>query len=161
MTNILLKIEDFNRMYGLPVNNVPTIPFKPLPDNSVRAQFMERISQFMIIMQEEVAEGHEIMKKIEAGADPLEVMTELADWLHDMIVYNLSEAKKFGLNSDVILGIIMASNMSKLGEDGKPIIKDSKVQKGPNYWKPESMILQYLRAEIRQAAGQQSGEAGK
>ena len=38
---------------------------------------------------------------------------------------------------------IQRSNMSKLGEDGKPIFrKDGKVLKGPNYFKPNiSKIL--------------------
>jgi predicted HAD superfamily Cof-like phosphohydrolase len=32
---------------------------------------------------------------------------------------------------------IQKSNMSKLGEDGKPIYRnDGKVMKGPNYFKP-------------------------
>ncbi len=34
---------------------------------------------------------------------------------------------------------VHASNMSKLGEDGKPIRRegDGKVLKGPNYWAPD------------------------
>jgi len=33
---------------------------------------------------------------------------------------------------------IQRSNMSKLGEDGKPIYRDDgKVMKGPNYFKPD------------------------
>jgi predicted HAD superfamily Cof-like phosphohydrolase len=32
---------------------------------------------------------------------------------------------------------VMNSNMSKLGEDGKPILlEDGKILKGPNYFKP-------------------------
>lgn len=152
---INMKIEDFNRLYNLPVNRLPTIPFKHRPDATMQQQLVERIKEFMKIMQDEVAEGNAIINKIEAGSDPLDVLVELADWLHDMIIYNLSEAKKFGLDSEMILGIIMASNMSKLGADGKPIIKDGKVQKGPNYWKPEPMIKQALHSELRIAQRQQ------
>lgn len=44
-----------------------------------------------------------------------------------------------------ILDIIMASNFSKLGADGKPIYDDrGKVLKGPGYWKPEPKISAYL-----------------
>jgi predicted HAD superfamily Cof-like phosphohydrolase len=50
------------------------------------------------------------------------------------------------------LGIIMASNMSKLGPDGKPIYDErGKVLKGPNYWKPEPMIKRMILARIRQS----------
>ena len=44
----------------------------------------------------------------------------------------------------------MASNMSKLGEDGKPIYDErGKVMKGPGYWQPEPMIERMIRARIR------------
>ena len=37
---------------------------------------------------------------------------------------------------------IQASNMSKLGADGKPIYReDGKVMKGPNYFKPNIGVI--------------------
>jgi predicted HAD superfamily Cof-like phosphohydrolase len=49
----------------------------------------------------------------------------------------------------------MASNMSKLGPDGKPIYDErGKVMKGPGYWKPEPMLLRYIQAAIRQGTPQ-------
>jgi len=66
--------------------------------------------------------------------------------LGDIQVYCASEMAKFGLPLDQILGIIMQSNLSKLGADGQPIYDErGKVQKGPGYWKPEPAILTLLK----------------
>jgi predicted HAD superfamily Cof-like phosphohydrolase len=45
---------------------------------------------------------------------------------------------------ETVFNEIQRSNMSKLGEDGKPIYReDGKVLKGPNYFKPNiSEILE-------------------
>lgn len=51
-----------------------------------------------------------------------------------------------------ILDIIMQSNFSKLGEDGKPIYDErGKIMKGPGYWKPEPKIAEYLSTLERAA----------
>jgi hypothetical protein len=47
----------------------------------------------------------------------------------------------------------MASNMSKLGKDGKPIYDErGKVMKGTNYWRPNAQIRRYIEAAWREAA---------
>ena len=144
------KIREFNKMYGLPVLEVPGMP--PGMDQE---EFIKRMEQFEKILLAEVDEVNEIIGVVKAQvpgeAILLPVLTMLADWLGDIQVYCASEMRKFGLSNDMILSIIMASNMSKLGKDGKPIIVDGKVQKGPNYWKPEPLIQRYIEAAVRQA----------
>ena len=64
-----------------------------------------------------------------------------------MIVYCRSEALKYGIPLEEVLSIIMDSNESKLGADGKPIYNaNGKFLKGPNYRKPEPMIKKLLVA---------------
>lgn len=140
------KIEDFNNMYGLPVNRVPTVLY------SNRQHLAQRLKDFKQILLDEVNEVDDIILDIERGAGtPTGVLTDLADWLGDLQVYCASEMCKFGLDREMILSIIMASNMSKLNEDGHPIYDcHGKVMKGPNYWKPEPMIARYLEAAVRQ-----------
>ena len=71
----------------------------------------------------------------------------LADLLGDIQVYCASEMAKFGLPLDQVLAIIMQSNFSKLGADGKPIYDErGKVMKGPDYWKPEPKLQAMLTA---------------
>ena len=44
----------------------------------------------------------------------------------------------FGIDLDKCFEEVQNSNMSKLGEDGKPIYNESgKVMKGPKYFKPD------------------------
>jgi predicted HAD superfamily Cof-like phosphohydrolase len=87
-------------------------------------------------------------------AEPAEVLVAMADLLGDVMVYCRSEALKYGLPLEEVLDVIMDSNESKLGADGKPIYDaNGKFLKGPNYWKPEPRITALL-----QARGVRSGE---
>lgn len=142
------KITDFNNLYGLPCLDVPGIPNGMKP-----AQLDEYLEKLYSILFEELQEVEAIRMEIRAGSDPITVLTELADWLGDMQVYCASELRKFGIPNTLILSIIMASNMSKLGEDGKPIYDErGKVLKGPGYWKPEPQIKRALLALVRQSS---------
>ena len=85
---------------------------------------------------------------VSAGADPADVLVAIADLLGDVIVYCRSEALKYGLPLEEVLDVIMDSNESKLGADGKPIYDgNGKFLKGPNYWKPEPRIKALLEAK--------------
>ena len=86
------------------------------------------------------------MAKADTDEKKLEVMTDLSDWLGDMIVYCATEAGRWGIPIEGVLEIIMQSNASKLGADGLPIYDErAKVMKGPNYWKPEPKIREQLK----------------
>lgn len=131
-------IEKFNGIYKLPVNATPTL--------DVGVPAAERMAAFKDILLEEIHEIDEIIAAHQAGKDPLEVLTMLADLLGDIQVYCASEMAKFGLPLDQVLSIIMQSNFSKLGADGLPIYDErGKVMKGPNYWKPEPKLQAMLK----------------
>lgn len=49
-----------------------------------------------------------------------DVLTDIADWLGDIMVYCRSEAMKYGLPLENCLEAIMGSNATKLGPDGVP-----------------------------------------
>lgn len=112
-----------------------------------------RLMNFEKILKEEVNEITEIIQEAEnpnmTSHDILRVKTGLADLLGDIIVYCASEAVRWNIPLDSVLAIIMSSNFSKLGADGKPI-KDErgKFLKGPNYWKPEPLIAKLLSGGI-------------
>ena len=62
---------------------------------------------------------------------------EVADALTDILYVTYGAGHAFGINLDKCFQEVQSSNMSKLGEDGKPIYNDKgKVMKGPNYFKP-------------------------
>ena len=148
------KITDFNRMYGLPALESPGIPrfpvFTPSGSTSVREQLDVYLEKVYSIFFEELNEVDAIRMAVRnPERTVLEILTELADWLGDLQVYCASEMRKFGLPINETLAIIMASNMSKLGEDGKPIYDErGKVLKGANYYRPEPEIAKLLKSKM-------------
>ena len=65
-------------------------------------------------------------------------LTEVADALTDILYVTYGAGHAFGIDLDRCFEEVQNSNMSKLGEDGKPIYNESgKVMKGPNYFKPD------------------------
>lgn len=66
-------------------------------------------------------------------------IVEVADALGDMLYILCGTIIEHGMQDKIeeIFDEIQKSNLSKLGEDGKPIYRnDGKVMKGPNYFKP-------------------------
>ncbi len=83
----------------------------------------------------------ELEELIEAMQD--ENLLEVADALTDILYVTYGAGHAFGIDLDKCFEEVQNSNMSKLGEDGKPIYNEAgKVMKGPNYFKPD--LSKYL-----------------
>ena len=64
-------------------------------------------------------------------------LKEVADALTDILYVTYGAGHAFGINLDNCFDEVQRSNMSKLGNDGKPIYNENgKVMKGPKYFKP-------------------------
>ena len=64
-------------------------------------------------------------------------LVEIADALTDILYVTYGAGHAFGIDLDKCFNEVQRSNMSKLGDDGKPIYnEEGKVMKGPNYFKP-------------------------
>ena len=64
-------------------------------------------------------------------------LVEIADALTDILYVTYGAGHAFGINLDDCFEEVQKSNMSKLGDDGKPIYNElGKVMKGPKYFKP-------------------------
>ena len=71
-------------------------------------------------------------------------LLEVADALTDILYVTYGAGHAFGIDLDKCFEEVQNSNMSKLGEDGKPIYNDKgKVMKGPNYFKPD--LSKYIK----------------
>ena len=82
------------------------------------------------LIKEELSELEEAMKT--------KNLKEVADALTDILYVTYGAGHAFGIDLDMCFEEVQNSNMSKLGQDGKPIYnKDGKVMKGPNYFKPD------------------------
>ena len=125
------RIADMNAMYKLPARENPALP----------EDVVGRLTKFKATLMDEVHEIDEIVAAAQKGAPSSDILVAMADLLGDVIVYCRSEALKYGLPLEDVLDIIMDSNESKLGADGKPIYDaNGKFLKGPNYWRPEPKI---------------------
>ena len=64
-------------------------------------------------------------------------LLEDADALTDILYVTYGAGHAFGIDLDECFEEVQNSNMSKLGDDGKPIYNEAgKVMKGPKYFKP-------------------------
>jgi predicted HAD superfamily Cof-like phosphohydrolase len=82
------------------------------------------------LIKEELEELKEAMRNRD--------LLEVADALTDILYVTYGAGHAFGIDLDKCFEEVQSSNMSKLGEDGKPIYNESgKVLKGPKYYKPD------------------------
>ena len=111
------KVKAFMNTYGQDVKEK-----SKFPEN--------KIVQLRIdLIEEELNELKEAIKNKD--------IVEVADALTDILYVTYGAGHSFGVNLDECFDEVQRSNMSKLGEDGKPIYNDSgKVMKGPNYCAP-------------------------
>ena len=64
-------------------------------------------------------------------------LKEIADALTDILYVTYGAGYAYGINLDECFKEVQRANMSKLGNDGKPIYNEKgKVMKGPNYSEP-------------------------
>ena len=64
-------------------------------------------------------------------------LKEVADALTDILYVTYGAGYAYGIDLDKCFKEVQRANMSKLGEDGKPIYNEKgKVMKGPNYLEP-------------------------
>ena len=88
------------------------------------------------LIQEELDEFDQALKN--------KNLKEVADALTDILYVTYGAGHAFGIDLDKCFEEVQRSNMSKLGEDGKPIFNDQgKVMKGPNYFKPD--LSKYIK----------------
>jgi NTP pyrophosphatase (non-canonical NTP hydrolase) len=129
------RIASMNAMYKLPAHDRPSLP----------EDVVDRLIKFKATLLDEVHEIDEIVQLSKNGGAAIDIAVAIADLLGDIMVYCRSEALKYGLPLEEILDVIMDSNKSKLGADGRPIYDaNGKFLKGPNYWRPEPRIKALL-----------------
>ena len=110
-------VGDFMEVFGQQVNCEPT-----LRDRETQDLRIDLISEELEELQLAITNN-----------DIVEVADALTDILY--VVYGAGHA--FGIDLDECFMEVHESNMSKLGEDGKPIYReDGKVLKGPGYFPP-------------------------
>jgi len=111
------SVGDFMESFGQEVHNEPTL----------------RDSQTQQLRYDLIDEELEELKMAFDNDDIVEIADALTDLLY--VVYGAGHA--FGIDLDECFLEVHESNMSKLGEGGRPIYReDGKVLKGPDYFPP-------------------------
>lgn len=112
------KVKHFMNTFGQEVLTEPAFPDQATVD--LRYE----------LIREELEELQEAMEDKD--------VVEVADALTDILYVTYGAAHAFGIDIQACFDEVQASNMSKLGADGKPIYReDGKVMKGPDYFKPD------------------------
>lgn len=130
----LEQVQEFHETYGLPVMGQPNISDKKT--NALRINLLE-----------------EELKELKLALEQNDIV-ETLDALIDLQYVLDGAFLSFGMQSlkNQAFNEVHRSNMSKLGEDGKPIRRESdgKVLKGPNYFEPD--LKQFLSHMLSEAA---------
>ena|ERR1035441_4849284 len=126
----LSQVLKFHDAFGVPVHSKPHLTDEKT--NRLRVDLLKE-------------ETSELQCAIEAR-DPVAVLDALTDLQYVLDGAYLSLG--FGLAKEEAFAEVHASNMSKLGVDGKPVRRsDGKILKGPNFRKPElQAIIQSIQA---------------
>lgn len=142
-------VREFHNTFGHPVAEKPTIPDAKM-----------RLLRVKLIMEEamEFAEASgfpcEVVLNTPDAAEPFSVqikdatpsmdtpslinIVEAADALADIDYVTQGANLVWGFPAQEIMDEVQASNMSKLGVDGKPIRReDGKILKGPDFFVPK------------------------
>ncbi|MDD9208191.1 nucleoside triphosphate pyrophosphohydrolase family protein [Georgenia sp. 10Sc9-8] len=132
-------MREFHRAYGLPVAE----------DGADVAR--ERVHMRMALIAEEHAElvaavygaaaGEQVQAayaRAVAGDEGARDTVAAADALGDLVYVLYGMALECGIPLSAVLTEIHAANLSKLGADGRPVLRaDGKVLKGPRYAPPD------------------------
>ena len=110
------RVKKFMKTFGQEVKEKLSFPTKKL-----------------LLWEELINEELEELKEAIIKKD----IKEVADALTDILYVTYGARHVFGIYLDKCFEEVQNSNMSKLGEDGKPIYNEKgKVMKGPKYFKP-------------------------
>lgn len=121
-------VQDFHTAFGHPVSEEMTPEGLALRFRLIAEEYGE-LKEEMAAALTDLAIHDKVSVRTKAR-----LLKELAD-----LQYVLSGmAVTFGLPLQVAFTRVHKSNMSKLGEDGKPVLRDDgKILKGPNYIPPD------------------------
>lgn len=118
-------VKLFHEKFGHPIADIPTFLSSGRAKNRAK-WLMEEIAEFLVAQD----------------------IYEQADAIVDLIYFALGTLVEMGIEPDDLFEIIQEANMSKLGEDGKPLYnkKDGKIIKPDNWEDPKPRIRNLIDA---------------
>jgi predicted HAD superfamily Cof-like phosphohydrolase len=121
------KVREFHQAFGQPLD-------EDITESDYLMGLNNRLEDLFNLFRFRMSLIEEEYNEVRTAILDEDVLKELADLLY--VTYGF--AATFGWDIDTAFNRVHQSNMSKLGEDGKPIYReDGKVLKGPNYAPPD------------------------
>jgi len=121
--DIATAVREFHEAFGLPVRQTPS------------ARIDESLARLRVALLEEEVEEF-------VTASEKKDLVGIADALADIVYVIYGTALTYGIDLNAVLHEVHRSNMSKLGSDGKPILReDGKVVKSEQYFPPEIAVV--------------------
>lgn len=119
MKNQIEKVAQFHRVFKQTQADEPTL----IPEDD------------FILRHKLMSEENDEYKEACWNGDIVEIADALGDQLYILCGTMLKHGMQYKIEE--VFNEIHESNMSKLDENGEPILReDGKIQKGPNYFKP-------------------------
>ncbi len=118
------QVAEFHQAFDIPILDSPQIP------NGARVKLRARLIG---------EESQEVIEALESGN-----LQHIAKELADLLIVLHGTVLEFGLQNvmDQVITEVHRSNMSKLGTDSKPVLReDGKVIKGPHYREADLTFL--------------------
>ena len=143
-------VVEFHEAFGAPIAWTPTVP----PED-------RRKLRIKLILEEalELAEASGYEVKLDNGIDRVELtplagvdpsILSAADALADLRYVVDGASLEWGVPLEKCLREVHRSNMSKLGEDGRPLLRgDGKILKGPHFTPPDLKTILELHGSLR------------
>ena len=117
--DIAAAVAEFHMAFNLPMRQLPS------------TEIDHALARLRVALLEE--EVGEFVAASEKGD-----LVGIADALADIVYVVYGTALTYGIDLDMVLREVHRSNMSKLGSDGKPLIRaDGKVVKSEKYFPPD------------------------
>jgi predicted HAD superfamily Cof-like phosphohydrolase len=117
--DIAAAVAEFHMAFNLPMRQIPT------------TEIDHALARLRVALLEE--EVGEFVAASEKGD-----LVGIADALADIVYVVYGTALTYGIDLDAVLREVHRSNMSKLGSDGKPLIReDGKVLKSGKHFPPD------------------------
>ena len=144
MTHTINHVRVFHELYGHPVAERLDPGTRELRELRVKliaeelCELCEALGVKLRIDYDPALPSRQQYFAVDATGDDNQVnLVEAADALGDLDYVVQGANLVFGVPAEAVMAEIQRANLSKLGEDGKPIRReDGKIMKGPNYSPP-------------------------
>jgi predicted HAD superfamily Cof-like phosphohydrolase len=141
-SNLARAVAAFHEAFGLPQRTRPTVA---IGDDLARLR--------LDLMEEEFGE---LVRAVEARD-----LVAIADALADIVYVAYGTALTYGIDLDAVLDEVHRANMSKLGADGRPVLRDDgKVLRSERYSPPDVAAVVGRGSQLRDAGPVAGGEGG-